>query len=99
MKATGRHSDQELAVSFWSQVDQSAGPDECWLWNGPVSLDGFPRFAIPGTKGRRSAARMAYELQYGGLGSGVVVWHQHQERFCVNPAGQRELFPELAKPT
>lgn len=79
-------ADEPLIRSFWSQVDMSSGPDGCWLWTGLLSLDGFPRFVIPGMSGRQRAARMAYQLQYGPLEPGMVVWQRPEERFCVNPA-------------
>lgn len=29
---------------FWSKVDQSGGPDSCWLWQGGLCKNGYGKF-------------------------------------------------------
>jgi hypothetical protein len=86
MRTTQRLSNEELAASFWSQVDQSAGADGCWLWLGRLSAHGVPIFPIPGVASNRTAARTAYILAYGPLPPGMRVWQRPGEPLCVNPA-------------
>src|SRR5574341_701009 len=87
---TGGFSFWEIAMQrFWNKV-KIAGPDECWIWIGAVSDNGY------GKIGRRKglkytseyAHRMSYELTYGPIlgPRNSVVNHICSNRLCVNPA-------------
>lgn len=86
MRGTHRLSEGELAASFWSHVDRSAGPEGCWVWTGHHSSHGSPVFSIPGLAANRSAMRFAYTLTHGPLPPGRRVWQTCEGSFCVNPA-------------
>jgi hypothetical protein len=73
--------------SFWARVN-TAGPDECWPWVGPVNTGGYGQLCF-GDKTQR-AHRIAYQLTYGVIPQGdghhgVVVMHKCDNRRCCNP--------------
>lgn len=71
---------------FWSNVDQSAGHDSCWVWTGG-KIDGYGSFSHDGIT--FLAHRVAWELAYGSLGGpipdGFCVLHHCDNRPCVRP--------------
>lgn len=50
----------EFPATFWENVTPGATDDECWLWSGTVSADGYGRFSVSadGGKQRRRAAQV-----------------------------------------
>ena len=57
--------------------------DNCWLWTGTVSKEGYGRFAL---KGKLYAAhRVSYQLYKGEIPESLVVRHTCDDRLCVNP--------------
>lgn len=70
---------------FWEKVSKTNG---CWLWLGGQSLKGYGQFEVKKPSGRFSpdhAHRVAYQLTYGPLLSGIHVLHRCDNRLCVNP--------------
>ncbi len=67
---------------FWGKVAKS-GPDECWLWTGTRSEDGYGKLWNGGPM--ISAHRLSYELHNGPLPTGMHVCHSCDVRRCVNP--------------
>ena len=51
-------------VRFWSKVDFSGGPDECWLWTAGKHKLGYGYFAIG--QRRTYAHIFSFELANGG---------------------------------
>lgn len=68
---------------FWARVEM-AGPDDCWLWLGPIDRDGYGkawRLHL-----HLGAHRIAYELMVGPIPPGLVIDHLCRVRNCVNPS-------------
>ena len=38
----------EIDAEFWQQVDDSGGPDSCWLWLGPLEPTGYGYIHLDG---------------------------------------------------
>jgi hypothetical protein len=70
---------------FWSKVDNSAGPDGCWLWTANRAVRGYGRI---GWGGHRVvlAHRVSYELATGEAPGRMCVLHSCDNPPCVNPA-------------
>jgi hypothetical protein len=79
------HATMPIDERFWSKVDKSSGPDECWPWLGWIDTDGYGRFDIP-VRTTISASRMAYKLDKGSIPKGLIVCHKCGNRICVNPS-------------
>ncbi len=84
----------EAQDRFWSKVSVG-GPDECWLWTGGTSREGYPYFKLGGKT--RYAHRLAYVTEFGPIPLMTVdhVCHNRDggclggpcpHRRCVNPA-------------
>ena len=68
------------AMRFWQRVVKR-GSDECWLWTGAKTMDGYGQF------NRRSYAhRVSYEMHKGPIPEGLVIDHLCRNKKCVNPA-------------
>lgn len=76
--STGRRTPEEV---FWGYVDE-AGPDDCWIWNGPTARGGYGKFM---SKPIRLAHRFSYELHIGPIPEGLYVCHHCDTPACVNP--------------
>lgn len=82
-----------IEVRFWAKV-QKAGDDECWLWTGKVSRNGYGRFNTP--DGRQTCAhRVAWQLTNGPIPDDLTIDHVRARgctsrlctsRLCMNPA-------------
>lgn len=72
------------AARFWGKVDQSDGPDACWLWLGKRNHDGYGVFWFQ----RRDwmAHRWAYTQSVGAVPNARELDHLCRVRACVNPA-------------
>lgn len=57
--------------------------DECWLWTGAIETGDYGCFLVNGTAQR--AHRVAWELAYGEIPTGLHVCHRCDVRLCVNP--------------
>lgn len=77
-----------LAERLWAKVDQSGGPDACWLWTGAVATkEGYGSIRLTGAKaGKAMAHRVAYELTNGPIPEGRHVLHRCDNPPCCNPA-------------
>lgn len=77
-----------LADRFWEKVDQSSGPDACWLWKHGRDHDGYGDFQTHNNPAHRSsgAHRVAWELTHGPIPAGLQVCHHCDVRACCNPA-------------
>lgn len=95
MMAIHRYTD-DVVQRFWQQVDSTAGPDDCWVWRGPVHRQGHGTFPVPGIWSGPPAHRIAYHLTRGLPPPGHVVWRVCKNPLCVNPrhleAGDRSTF-------
>lgn len=66
------------AERFWSKVEKGG---ECWTWTAStLKADGYGQFG----KGER-AHRVAWELAYGAIPTGLHVLHHCDNRICVRP--------------
>lgn len=62
---------------FWDALDRSG---DCWLWTRQLDRKGYGRFSYQGRFWR--AHRLAWELTYGAIPSGLVVCHRCDVRNC-----------------
>jgi hypothetical protein len=78
-----------VAERFWEKVDQSGGPDACWLWTGHKNANGYGRIADDRSRRIVLAPRASWELNVGPIPEGVFVLHNCPDGdnpACVNPA-------------
>ena len=69
-----------LDKRFWRSVDTSG---DCWLWTACLWPNGYGRISV---KGRAVGThRVAYELAYGPIPTGMFVCHKCDVPACVNP--------------
>jgi Mor family transcriptional regulator len=72
---------------FWSNVDQSGGPDACWPWIRCFFDSGYGQFKAKGRK--LHAHRVAYVLGVGPIDDDLLACHNcpnGDNRACCNPA-------------
>lgn len=69
---------------FWKLASRPSGSDDCWLWTGLLSQQGYGRFHI----GQRPfiAHRISFVLSGGEFHNGSLVLHKCRNKNCVNPA-------------
>lgn len=75
---------------FWEKV-AVAGPDDCWLFNGAKTPDGYGVFRVEGRTGGTGlvyAHRFAWALLNGPIPEGMEMMHSDRcvSRACCNPA-------------
>lgn len=75
-----------LAERFWEKVDQSGGPDACWLWTGSTTGGGYGYISPGGRAEGVPAHRVSWELHNDLIPDGLWVLHRCDNRPCVNPA-------------
>jgi len=68
---------------FWKQIEKG-GPNDCWIWKGPVQTGGYGRFGYKGV--HYSTHRLAYILANGKIPKGMHVCHKCDNPPCCNPA-------------
>lgn len=74
-----------LGLRFWAKVDQSGGPEACWLWRGKPNKWGYGTFYFAGRV--RRATHVSLFLTTGALPApGVMALHRCDTPRCVNPA-------------
>lgn len=74
---------------FWSKVDKSAGPDECWLWNASLSAKGYAYFWC--NRKVTYGHRVSYMIAKGAILEEMMVDHICRNRACVNPIHLRQV--------
>lgn len=80
----GKKPRTELAIietaiaNFWKHVQKGDG---CWEWDGGTSNKGYAEHRVGRKKIR--AHRLAWELNYGPIPSGLEVCHHCDNRKCV----------------
>lgn len=74
---------RNTADKFWSLVDKSAGPGECWPWTAVKGRTGYGQFKFEGKNW--GAHRLAYILVNGAVPEGLVLDHLCRVRHCCNP--------------
>jgi endonuclease YncB( thermonuclease family) len=72
-----------LAERFWSKVQKTDGPNDCWLWQGARHDKGYGHFRLHGRV--EKAARVAWALTRGSIPDGVFVCHCCDNPPCVRP--------------
>lgn len=77
-----RFAKERLVTRFWACVAK-AGEDECWLWTGSCTVDGYGWFRV-GYRNLR-AHRVSYEFAHGSI-PGETLDHLCRVPRCVNPA-------------
>jgi hypothetical protein len=82
-----RSSTRQEWDSLWARVDRG-GPEDCWLWAGPVDSRGYGHLRFRGKTTR--AHRAAWILERGDIPAGVghhgiCVLHQCDNKLCCNP--------------
>ncbi len=73
-----------IAERFWSHVDGD-GIEQCWLWTGTKSHDGYGAFALDANHRGYRAHRYAYEQMVAPIPAGLQLDHLCRVRACVNP--------------
>ncbi len=66
---------------FWSKVKKSDG---CWEWTGATGTGGYGALYLT-KEGMQRAHRIAFELTYGDIDSGLAICHKCDNRICVRP--------------
>lgn len=79
-----RPSLRALPGRFWAKVDQSGGPDACWLWTGTKGDRGYGSIRVDGKMVR--AHRYSMQLHGMELAEGLLACHRCDNPPCVNPA-------------
>jgi hypothetical protein len=74
---------------FWSKIDQSAGPNECWPWTASISSTGYGQLRVQYV--RVYAHRAAYEWTTGEDITGWYIDHLCHVPVCCNPAHLRRV--------
>ncbi|WP_338442365.1 hypothetical protein VZG28_05170 [Synechococcus elongatus IITB4] len=78
---------RNLALDFWSLVDIK-DPDECWIWHGEQDKNGrgIVRWKRPFSFSNRiPAARAAFWLAWGDIGTSFTIARECGNKDCVNP--------------
>lgn len=79
---SGEHR-QSFIERFWAHVEKR-GPDDCWLWTGPVISCGYGQVSVKGIA--KYAHRLSLEIASGPIPGGLFVLHRCDVPRCVNPA-------------
>lgn len=86
-----------LEEFFWTKVDRTSSPNDCWFWTGNISTGGYGRISTrrkdivrPGKKSRTILAhRLSWEIANDPIPHGLCVMHDcpgGDKPHCVNPA-------------
>jgi hypothetical protein len=71
---------------FWLQVDQSNGPDSCWLWTGGTRDQSRAYGSMSVGDRKILVHRFSWELACGPIPNGMRVLHTCDNPPCVNPS-------------
>ncbi len=88
-----RSDPTQYDARFWKKVDQ-AGDDECWLWQGSTSADGYGRLGRTQESGKVKlwvAHRYAFIQTHGALNPELTIEHLCRVRNCCNPSHLEEV--------
>lgn len=66
--------------------------DGCWLWNGPLTPNGYGRFRLPGQR-ERVVHRVLWEHHNGFVPPGQQLDHRCMTRNCCNPEHLEPVTP------
>lgn len=77
-----------LPERFWAKVDIPAESEECWLWVGARSTNGYGRFFFGDHQWQ--AHRLLWE-SLSGPAPGLDIDHLCRVRHCVNPKHLRAV--------
>ncbi len=87
-KLLERMAGSEVAQEkFWEKAKKGK-PDECWEWQGSISIYGYGNcsfYVSEGVRVREQAHRVAYFLQFGMYAGDLCVCHKCDNKLCVNP--------------
>lgn len=74
--------DGDFAARFWAKVDKTG---DCWLWLGARNADGYGHFTHwnDGKRVSPKAHRLAWELHFGKIPTGMHVCHHCDTPPCV----------------
>src|SRR5215475_11126927 len=76
-----------ISRAIWQRVDQSAGPDACWPWQGYCDRHGYGRIELSRIPRRTLAVHVAiWEMLHGPKPVGRELHHTCHTPACVNPA-------------
>lgn len=83
----GCEQEDGFAVRFWARVDQSGGPDACWLWRGGRFGTGYGAVWIASMSRMTTAHRLAVWLDRRQEPQGLEVLRHGDQcvRHCCNP--------------
>lgn len=71
---------------FWSKVDVKIASNDCWLWRGAKTGNGYGTFSVADISAKMAAHRVAYWLKSGEYPKdGLVIRHRCDTPLCVNP--------------
>lgn len=71
------------AKAFWLRVSGSGDVDECWVFTGALSPEGYGRVSYKGSQ--KYAHREAWVQLRGSIPDGLHLDHLCRNRACVNP--------------
>jgi hypothetical protein len=71
-----------IPAHFWAHVDKT---DECWLWTGCLSPDGYGRAFTHKSHGTSLPHRAAWIDRNGEVPDGLELDHLCNNRACVKP--------------
>ena len=86
VKSIGRPpaSPEERVRQFWSNVDQTGGPDACWPWLRSLRRGGYGQWTAGGVNW--PTHRYAWVHTNGPIPTGMLVCHHCDNPPCCNPA-------------
>lgn len=76
---------ERVISRFWAKV-AVGDADQCWLWQGPLSGNGYGRCAIGKRRAWMAAHRVSWTIHHGDIPQGLFVCHHCDVPLCVNPA-------------
>jgi len=77
---------RRIEVSFWPRVPGLLPISQCWVWQGPLDMDGYGRLYLGEHKHMVKAHRVMWMVCYGSIPDDTpVVMHSCDNPPCVNP--------------
>ena len=70
-------------IRFWGKVQKTKNPNDCWNWLGYIFPNGYGGIKV--NYKTQYAHRVAYEITFGEISSGLLVRHECDNPSCVNP--------------
>lgn len=78
-----KYTPEQRIAAFWSKVNRTDNPDECWEWTACRLPTGYGLLSWMGTTHRSN--RIAWLITYGDIPDGLHVLHSCDNRACCNP--------------